>query len=63
MAKQDYLTEKGEVEMTWQGLGSERLGLSGQVHEHDFARLCDDLHPETHEKLRAAVSDRPGQGA
>ena len=51
MAKQDYLTEKGEVEMTWQGQGSERLGLSGQVHEADFARLCDGLHPETNEKL------------
>jgi conjugative relaxase-like TrwC/TraI family protein len=51
MAKQDYLTEKGEVEMTWYGQGSERLGLAGQVHEHDFARLCDGLHPETNEKL------------
>jgi conjugative relaxase-like TrwC/TraI family protein len=51
MAKQDYLTEKGEVEMVWYGQGSERLGLSGQVHENDFARLCDGLHPETNEKL------------
>ena len=51
MAKQDYLTEKGEVEMVWYGQGSERLGLSGQVHEDDFARLCDGLHPETNEKL------------
>jgi conjugative relaxase-like TrwC/TraI family protein len=51
MAKQDYLTEKGEVEMSWQGQGCERLGLSGQVHEDDFARLCDGLHPETNEKL------------
>ena len=51
MAKQDYLTEKGEVEMVWYGQGSERLGLSDQVHEDDFARLCDGLHPETNEKL------------
>ena len=25
----DYLTEEGRVEMTWQGKGAERLGLSG----------------------------------
>ncbi len=37
--------------MVWYGQGSERLGLSGQVHEDDFARLCDGLHPETNEKL------------
>jgi conjugative relaxase-like TrwC/TraI family protein len=51
MAKQDYLTEKGEVEMAWCGQGSERLGLSGQVNETDFARICDGLHPLTQDKL------------
>ena len=33
LAKQDYLTEKGEVEMTWYGQDSERLEFSGQVAE------------------------------
>jgi hypothetical protein len=56
MAKQDYLTEKGEVEMTWYGQGSARLGLSGQVTDNDFAMVCDGLHPKTNEKLIVPVN-------
>jgi conjugative relaxase-like TrwC/TraI family protein len=51
MAKQDYLTEKGQVEMTWYGEGAQRLGLSGVVDETHFARLCSGKHPMTNEKL------------
>jgi conjugative relaxase-like TrwC/TraI family protein len=51
MAKQDYLTEKGEVEMTWHGEGAAKLGLSGQVHEDHFARLCSGRDPFTDKKL------------
>lgn len=51
MAKQDYLTEKGEVEMTWYGEGAAKLGLSGQVHENHFARLCSGRDPFTDKKL------------
>jgi conjugative relaxase-like TrwC/TraI family protein len=51
MARQDYLTEKGQSEMTWQGEGAARLGLSGQVHEDQFARLCSGRDPFTDKKL------------
>jgi conjugative relaxase-like TrwC/TraI family protein len=51
MARQDYLTEKGQSEMTWQGEGAARLGLSGQVHEDHFARLCSGRDPFTDKKL------------
>jgi hypothetical protein len=40
MAKQDYLTEKGHVEMTWYGEGAKQLGLSGV-----------GKHPITNERL------------
>ena len=51
MAKQDYLTEKGQVEMTWYGEGASGLGLSGSVHEDHFARLCAGRDPFTDKKL------------
>jgi conjugative relaxase-like TrwC/TraI family protein len=51
MAKQDYLTEKGQVEMTWQGEGAAKLGLSGQVHEDHYARLCAGRDPFSDKKL------------
>lgn len=47
----DYLTEEGRVEMTWAGLGAERLGLSGACDLDAFRRLCQGHHPATDEKL------------
>ena len=51
MAKQDYLTQQGQVEMLWAGKGAERLGLKGMVDAEHFERLCRGKHPETGEKL------------
>lgn len=51
MAKRDYLTESGQIEMVWYGYGAARLGLSGQVHEDHFARLCSGHDPFTDESL------------
>ena len=51
MSKQDYLTEKGQVEMIWYGEGAKRLGLSGVVNETHFGRLCAGKHPITNERL------------
>ena len=51
MAKQDYLTEGGGVEMTWYGQGASRLGLEGQVREEHFARLCAGRNPFSDKKL------------
>lgn len=47
----DYLTEEGRVEMTWQGKGAERLGLSGACQLAEFESLCAGLHPVTGVKL------------
>jgi len=47
----DYLTQEGQVEMTWLGLGAERLGLSGRCQLAHFENLCAGLHPATGEKL------------
>lgn len=51
MAKSDYLTEGGAVEMVWCGQGAQRLGLSGKVDARHFESLCKGHHPFTNEKL------------
>jgi conjugative relaxase-like TrwC/TraI family protein len=51
MAVGDYLTQEGKVEMTWQGDGAKRLGLSGECHLTHFQNLCAGLHPVSGEKL------------
>src|SRR6185369_17406792 len=35
----------------WFGQGAEDLGLSGVTTEEQFARLCDNHHPQTGERL------------
>lgn len=47
----DYLTEGGQAEMTWQGAGAERLGLSGVCQLADFEALCHGRHPGSQTKL------------
>ncbi len=47
----DYLTQEGRTEMTWFGLGAEKLGLSGACDLEAFSRLCQGQHPATGEKL------------
>jgi conjugative relaxase-like TrwC/TraI family protein len=51
MAVGDYLTQEGKVEMAWQGVGAERLGLSGTCQLAHFENLCAGRHPVTGEKL------------
>ena len=51
MAKQDYLTEGGQAELTWEGAGAAQLGLVGHVQEDHFARLCAGCHPFTDARL------------
>ena len=60
MAKGDYLTQHGQSEMIWVGKGAARFGLSGQVQQEHFARLCDGNHPVTEQRLgvRDKGSDR-----
>jgi len=47
----DYYNEGQRVSGEWLGAGSERLGLSGKVREHEFLRLCNNQHPVTGELL------------
>jgi conjugative relaxase-like TrwC/TraI family protein len=51
MGKGDYLTQAGDLQMTWYGKGAEILDLRGEVQAEQFTRLCAGKHPETGKKL------------
>ncbi len=54
LAKADYyIQDAPEVAGQWHGLGAELLGLGGEVKQEDFFALCDNLNPETGERLTA----------
>ena len=47
----DYYGESDGVLGQWFGKGAELLGLSGRVGREKFLHLCDNLHPQTVERL------------
>ncbi len=47
----DYYTEGQHVPGHWFGQGAEDLGLAGVTRMDEFVRLCENLHPQTGEKL------------
>lgn len=47
----DYYAEGQRVLGKWQGQGAEMLGLSGVTQWREFVRLCENLHPQTGERL------------
>ena len=47
----DYYTEGQHVPGHWFGHGAEQLGLSGVTRMGEFVRLCENLHPQTGQKL------------
>jgi conjugative relaxase-like TrwC/TraI family protein len=47
----DYYAEGQHVPGQWYGKGANDFGLSGVTNEKEFARLCENLHPQTGEKL------------
>jgi conjugative relaxase-like TrwC/TraI family protein len=52
LAPSDYYTnDMAEMPGQWHGLGSELLGLKGDVQQKDFFALCDNLNPETGKNL------------
>jgi len=56
LSRGDYYTHPGvllgqEIVGQWGGLAERRLGLHGDVTAEAFERLCDNLHPQTGEKL------------
>ncbi len=47
----DYYSESQAVAGQWIGKGAEALGLSGDTHKDEFVRLCENLHPQTGQRL------------
>lgn len=47
----DYYTQGQHVPGHWFGQGAENLGLTGVTRMTEFVRLCENLHPQTAEKL------------
>lgn len=47
----DYYTEGQQVPGQWHGKGAADLGLTGVTTETEFIRLCENLHPQTGERL------------
>ncbi len=47
----DYYAEGQHVPGHWFGHGAEQLGLSGVTGMDEFVRLCENLHPQTGQKL------------
>jgi conjugative relaxase-like TrwC/TraI family protein len=51
LAVGDYYAEGQTVPGQWIGQGAADLGLSGVTTAEEFVRLCDNLHPQTGERL------------
>src|SRR5438094_9472578 len=51
LKREDYYTEGQEIQGEWQGIGAERLGLSGAVDQAAFDALCENKQPRTDERL------------
>ena len=47
----DYYTEDQQILGQWYGQGAEKLGLSGVTQGREFLPLCENLHPQTGERL------------
>ena len=51
LSKEDYYSEGQEITGEWQGIGAEKLGLSGPVNTEAFEALCENKKPGTDERL------------
>src|SRR5437867_809287 len=51
LKREDYYTEGQEIRGEWQGIGAERLGLSGVVDQAAFDALSEKKRPGTDERL------------
>jgi conjugative relaxase-like TrwC/TraI family protein len=51
LKREDYYSEGQEVSGDWQGIGAQKLGLSGAITTADFDSLCDNQKPGTKERL------------
>ena len=53
----DYYSEGQETVGRWGGKLAPLLGLRGQVEKDDFERMCDNLHPQTGDRLTQRTND------
>lgn len=51
LAVGDYYTEANRISGEWIGAGAAALGLHGAVDQRAFVALCDNLHPQSGERL------------
>jgi len=51
LAVGDYYAEGQTVPGHWFGQGAAELGLNGLTTADEFTRLCENLHPQTSERL------------
>jgi conjugative relaxase-like TrwC/TraI family protein len=52
-----YGKDAAEMKGTWHGRNSEKLGLSGEVSQADFFKLCDNINPQTGKQLTPRTND------
>jgi conjugative relaxase-like TrwC/TraI family protein len=59
LAPGDYYNGKDAAEMQgiWHGQGATKLGLSGEVKQEDYYRLCDNINPATGGQLTPRTKD------
>ena len=51
LKREDYYSEGQEIAGNWQGIGAEKLGLTGPIQTEAYNALCDNLKPGTTERL------------
>jgi conjugative relaxase-like TrwC/TraI family protein len=51
LKREDYYSEGQEVSGDWQGIGAQKLGLTGPVTTAAYDSLCDNRIPGTNERL------------
>ncbi|MGA2870317.1 MAG: MobF family relaxase, partial [Verrucomicrobiota bacterium] len=51
LKREDYYSQGQEISGDWQGIGAQKLGLSGAVTTASFESLCDNQKPGTSERL------------
>ncbi len=57
LSREDYYSEGQEIRGEWQGIGAQKLGLSGPVSQEAFDALCDNRKPGTDERLTQRNKD------
>ena len=58
LSKGDYYSEQSEIIGKWEGLGSSKVGIAGNIQKAQFDLLCGGLHPVTGQKLTSRLSTK-----